>query len=953
MFYLRSCDSNSKFLRITLAWILVLGGLAAAEANEDAAGEPSSAVDYARDIAPIFSQNCIACHNAKKPEGGLNLESYAGLMAGGDSGESVMAKDIEGSYLLARVSGAEEPLMPPEDNAVGAKRLSDQQLRQIEQWIREGAADSQMASSGAAIQWQTIPEHLQPVYALDASPDGNYLAFGRSNQVEIVSQSVDRSSPAGQSLIDPNLQFGDGTQPTAAHLDIVQSIAFSPDSQLMATGGYRSVKLWRRQTAAVERLVGLSGTSRVAAVAPSGNRLAFASGGNGVELVDVESGQAHRFLKLHTSAVTALLWLTDDSLLSSDASGKFYVTRADDLVSQELLLGEEKLVVRQYVGMDGRVFGLSELGKVFELSLAGTNAASANNAASESSDTTASLRWFDLTGEGTKLLASSAPEPRLIVSYPEGAVRFVDPDAGTVAHEFNVGGSIKFMSVSADGTRLLAIPMEGPAQLWKSSAGELLATLDKDYQRSQQVLVAQRDAARQQAMIDLLAAQIPELKKAAEAETAAQMKVQEARDKAAEALAAKVSEVDAAGASVTEAEQAVQAAQTAVAEAMKRVEAMNAELEKKKKAVAEVESKRMEAEAELAKRDQALAAANDSVERAASRVPDMESRVSAEKERLSQLQAVVEDLGKAATLPAAEVAAFTADGSAAVLACDDSTLRVYSTADGLPLANLSGAAATLTALSASASNEITGLTRDGRVITWDLNLPWTLARTIGNAEESPFSDRVTALDFSPDGRWLAVGSGPPSRFGEIKLVDVANGEIAKDLGEVHSDTVLSLRFSPDGRLLASGGADKLCRLFDIESGEMLRAFEGHSHHVLAVAWRDSGQQLATASADNTLKIWTVATGEQQRTISGFSKEVTALEYVGQTSQLVAASADSSVRLYNADDGKQVRSYGGGENALFCIAVSGDNQRLFSGGQAGKVWSWKLDDGKLLETLPKK
>ncbi|MEZ6078575.1 MAG: hypothetical protein R3C56_23750 [Pirellulaceae bacterium] len=71
--------------------------------------------------------------------------------------------------------------------------------------------------------------------------------------------------------------------------------------------------------------------------------------------------------------------------------------------------------------------------------------------------------------------------------------------------------------------------------------------------------------------------------------------------------------------------------------------------------------------------------------------------------------------------------------------------------------------------------------------------------------------------------------------------------IARDLGEVHSDTVLSLQFSPDGRMLASGGADKLCRLWHVATGEAVRGFEGHTHHVLGIAWQDNGQRLATAS----------------------------------------------------------------------------------------------------------
>ncbi len=132
---------------------------------------------------------------------------------------------------------------------------------------------------------------------------------------------------------------------------------------------------------------------------------------------------------------------------------------------------------------------------------------------------------------------------------------------------------------------------------------------------------------------------------------------------------------------------------------------------------------------------------------------------------------------------------------------------------------------------------------------------------------SPLSDRITSLAFSNDGQNLAVGSGPASRFGDVKIYRVNDGSLVKDLGEVHSDTVLDMAFSPSGEQLATCGADKLVRVFDLATGKQRWALEGHTHHVLSVAWQDSGNVLASASADGTVKIWSTITGEQQRTVA--------------------------------------------------------------------------------------
>ncbi|MEZ6078574.1 MAG: WD40 repeat domain-containing protein [Pirellulaceae bacterium] len=117
---------------------------------------------------------------------------------------------------------------------------------------------------------------------------------------------------------------------------------------------------------------------------------------------------------------------------------------------------------------------------------------------------------------------------------------------------------------------------------------------------------------------------------------------------------------------------------------------------------------------------------------------------------------------------------FSQDGSAVVIAGNDHTLRLYASTNGAPRANLTGATDKLISLKSIDGNELRGLTADGRVLSWDLTLPWKLDKTLGTAAESIFSDRICALDFSPDGSLLAVGSGPPSRFGDIKFVDVAS-----------------------------------------------------------------------------------------------------------------------------------------------------------------------------------
>lgn len=213
-----------------------------------------------------------------------------------------------------------------------------------------------------------------------------------------------------------------------------------------------------------------------------------------------------------------------------------------------------------------------------------------------------------------------------------------------------------------------------------------------------------------------------------------------------------------------------------------------------------------------------------------------------------------------------------------------------------------------------------------------------------------FADRVVALAFSPDGKLLATGGGPPSAGGELTIWDVAAKQKVRVFKDAHSDTVFGVAFSPDGKLLASCAADKFLKVHEVATGKFVKSFEGHTHHVLGVDWKGDGKELATSSADNSIKIWDFAQGEQLRTVGGHNNHVTGLRYIGATDRLVSSCADKQVRRVVASNGGVERGYAGPTDFLFCVSTSFDGKRVAAGGQDGKVFLWDGDNGQLLFTF---
>ena len=111
------------------------------------ADEPASLEFFEKDVRPLLVKHCYECHSAGDVDGGLNLDSKAGVARGGDSGQVIVAGAPDQSLLVEAVRYQNRDLqMPPKG------RMSDSEIAILEKWVRLGVPDSRTEDRPGAVR---------------------------------------------------------------------------------------------------------------------------------------------------------------------------------------------------------------------------------------------------------------------------------------------------------------------------------------------------------------------------------------------------------------------------------------------------------------------------------------------------------------------------------------------------------------------------------------------------------------------------------------------------------------------------------------------------------------------------------------------------------------------------------------------------------------------------------
>lgn len=203
-----------------------------------------------------------------------------------------------------------------------------------------------------------------------------------------------------------------------------------------------------------------------------------------------------------------------------------------------------------------------------------------------------------------------------------------------------------------------------------------------------------------------------------------------------------------------------------------------------------------------------------------------------------------------------------------------------------------------------------------------------------------------------------------STFGLFPLVlkaESASRDLPVEVIPNIKATSESLALSPDGNFLLSGEYNGEIKLWEMQTGRLVRRFMRHANGVRSIVFIESGAKFLSVSEDMMVKLWETATGKLLRTTELRSPAAyfwdIKLSPDGKrviTSQTIKATDQAGViKLWNAETGQVIRTF---RATPMNLAFSADGSQILSGGSGidykpnGQLTLWDAASGKLIRSF---
>jgi WD40 repeat protein len=211
---------------------------------------------------------------------------------------------------------------------------------------------------------------------------------------------------------------------------------------------------------------------------------------------------------------------------------------------------------------------------------------------------------------------------------------------------------------------------------------------------------------------------------------------------------------------------------------------------------------------------------------------------------------------------------------------------------------------------------------------------------------------VTSVAYSPNSHLIVSGSSDRS----LKIWDADTGRLVRTLpGDFGA--VSSVAFLPDGREIVSASLNGAIIIWNAETGQPIRSLRSNANYswqsspsVHSIAVSPDGKRVASGGSGSTVTIWNDSSGEVLEILRGHDEDFESVAFAPDGKTVVAGSKEGMIHIWDTLAGQALRTLTGHTGRVLSVAISPDGKRLAGGGGGNAVMVWDVTSGALLRTL---
>jgi WD40 repeat protein len=248
---------------------------------------------------------------------------------------------------------------------------------------------------------------------------------------------------------------------------------------------------------------------------------------------------------------------------------------------------------------------------------------------------------------------------------------------------------------------------------------------------------------------------------------------------------------------------------------------------------------------------------------------------------------------------------------------------------------------------------------------------WNLELGLPLMQFEPGSGFVRAVDFSPDGRYVASGTWNSTDGGVVQLWSLSSGRLERRFFGGHRDVITQVKFNSDGTRLLSASWDRALVVWDVQTGVEQMRLASHDDRILSVAFGPTEDYVLVGTGnignnipdpardavrDPAVWVWDLARSRAQMQVMADAEDWLWGVAVSPDGRYIAGTtgpfrppqgrqADTSVYLWDSRTGETMRHFVGHTDTVTAVRFMPDGEHILSSSWDGTVRLWGVDGGE--------